>query len=124
MVIICRTGRRRHRDICRPASQNPVPLARCPGAPGQGRAWQVTGGTLRYCCLAVTPGLAGSWVEGRISDTMSHATADRYAWIEPGVEDLGGGVHRIPLPLPMDGLKAGNVYAIADPGGGRLIHPG
>jgi glyoxylase-like metal-dependent hydrolase (beta-lactamase superfamily II) len=55
---------------------------------------------------------------------MSHATADRYAWIEPGVEDLGGGVHRIPLPLPLDGLKAVNVYAITDPGGVDLIDAG
>jgi glyoxylase-like metal-dependent hydrolase (beta-lactamase superfamily II) len=55
---------------------------------------------------------------------MSHAAADRHAWTEPGVEDLGGGVHRIPLPLPMDGLKAVNVYAIADPGGVDLIDAG
>jgi glyoxylase-like metal-dependent hydrolase (beta-lactamase superfamily II) len=55
---------------------------------------------------------------------MSHATADRYAWTEPGVEDLGGGVHRIPLPLPMEGLKAVNVYAIGDPGGVDLIDAG
>ncbi len=55
---------------------------------------------------------------------MSHATADRYAWTEPGVEDLGGGVHRIPLPLPLEGLKAVNVYAIADPGGVDLIDAG
>jgi glyoxylase-like metal-dependent hydrolase (beta-lactamase superfamily II) len=55
---------------------------------------------------------------------MSHATADRYAWIEPGVEDLGGGVYRIPLPLPMDGLQAVNVYAITDPGGVDLIDAG
>ena len=55
---------------------------------------------------------------------MSHATAGRYAWTEPGVEDLGGGVHRIPLPLPMEGLRAVNVYAIADPGGVDLIDAG
>ena len=55
---------------------------------------------------------------------MSHATADRYAWAEPGVEDLGGGVHRIPLPLPIEGLKAVNVYAITDPGGVDLIDAG
>src|ERR1700722_11368206 len=55
---------------------------------------------------------------------MSHAAADRYAWIEPDVEDLGGGVYRIPLPLPMDGLKAVNVYAITDPGGIDLIDAG
>ena len=55
---------------------------------------------------------------------MSHAAADRYAWTEPAVEDLGGGVHRIPLPLPLDGLKAVNVYAITDPGGVDLIDAG
>jgi glyoxylase-like metal-dependent hydrolase (beta-lactamase superfamily II) len=55
---------------------------------------------------------------------MSHAAADRYAWAEPGIEDLGGGVHRIPLPLPLDGLKAVNVYAITDPGGLDLIDAG
>jgi glyoxylase-like metal-dependent hydrolase (beta-lactamase superfamily II) len=55
---------------------------------------------------------------------MSHATADRHAWTEPGVEDLGGGVYRIPLPLPMEGLRAVNVYAIADPGGVDLIDAG
>jgi glyoxylase-like metal-dependent hydrolase (beta-lactamase superfamily II) len=55
---------------------------------------------------------------------MSQAATDRYAWIEPGVEDLGGGVHRIPLPLPLDGLKAVNVYAITDPSGVDLIDAG
>jgi len=52
------------------------------------------------------------------------SAADRHAWTEPGVEDLGGGVHRIPLPLPMDGLKAVNVYAIADDQGVDLIDAG
>ena len=55
---------------------------------------------------------------------MSHAAADRYAWTEPAVEDLGGGIYRIPLPLPLDGLKAVNVYAITDPGGVDLIDAG
>src|SRR5204863_7442519 len=55
---------------------------------------------------------------------MSHAAADRYAWIEPAVEDLGGGIYRITLPLPLDGLKAVNVYAITDPGGVDLIDAG
>ena len=55
---------------------------------------------------------------------MSHAAADRHAWTEPTVEDLGGGVHRIPLPLPIEGLKAVNVYAIADPAGVDLIDAG
>jgi glyoxylase-like metal-dependent hydrolase (beta-lactamase superfamily II) len=55
---------------------------------------------------------------------MSHATADRYAWAEPGVEDLGGGVYRIPLPLPLEGLRAVNVYAITDASGVDLIDAG
>src|SRR6266516_2357251 len=55
---------------------------------------------------------------------MSRAGAGRYAWIEPAVEDLGGGIYRIPLPLPLDGLKAVNVYAITDPGGVDLIDAG
>jgi glyoxylase-like metal-dependent hydrolase (beta-lactamase superfamily II) len=62
--------------------------------------------------------------KGRISDAMTQAAADRYAWAEPGVEDLGGGVHRIPLPLPIVGLRAVNVYAIAEPGGVDLIDAG
>jgi glyoxylase-like metal-dependent hydrolase (beta-lactamase superfamily II) len=63
-------------------------------------------------------------LKGRISVTMSQAAADRYAWTEPAVEDLGEGVHRIPLPLPIEGLKAVNVYAITDPGGVDLIDAG
>jgi glyoxylase-like metal-dependent hydrolase (beta-lactamase superfamily II) len=55
---------------------------------------------------------------------MGQATADRHAWTEPEVEHLGGGVHRIPLPLPVHGLKAVNVYAITDPGGVDLIDAG
>lgn len=38
----------------------------------------------------------------------------RTAWIEPGAYPVGPGVYRIPLPLPQDGLRAVNVYAIAD----------
>jgi glyoxylase-like metal-dependent hydrolase (beta-lactamase superfamily II) len=37
-------------------------------------------------------------------------------WTEPGVYEVAAGVHRIPLPLPSDGLKAVNVYAIEDDG--------
>ena len=55
---------------------------------------------------------------------MSHAPSDRHAWAEPGVEDLGGGVYRIPLPLGMDALRAVNVYAITDAEGVDLIDGG
>lgn len=40
--------------------------------------------------------------------------ADRHAWEEPGAFEEAPGVHRIPLPLPGDALKAVNVYAIVD----------
>ena len=62
---------------------------------------------------------------------MDHVTsrspaskADRHAWSEPGVESLGDGLYRIPLPLPGDSLKAVNVYAIADEDGVDLIDAG
>lgn len=35
-------------------------------------------------------------------------------WTEPGVYEVAEGVFRIPLPLPTDGLRAVNVYAIRD----------
>jgi glyoxylase-like metal-dependent hydrolase (beta-lactamase superfamily II) len=35
-------------------------------------------------------------------------------WTEPGVYSVAPGVYRIPLPLPTDGLRAVNVYAIVD----------
>lgn len=35
-------------------------------------------------------------------------------WTQPGVYSVAPGVYRIPLPLPMDGLRAVNVYAVVD----------
>jgi glyoxylase-like metal-dependent hydrolase (beta-lactamase superfamily II) len=35
-------------------------------------------------------------------------------WTEPGVYEVAPGVFRIPLPLPTDGLRAVNVYALLD----------
>jgi glyoxylase-like metal-dependent hydrolase (beta-lactamase superfamily II) len=49
---------------------------------------------------------------------------DRHAWAEPGVEDLGGGLYRIPLPLPGDALTAVNVYAMVGEHGVDLIDAG
>ncbi len=57
---------------------------------------------------------------------MSHlATSEAgwHAWTEPGVEDVGGRVYRIPLSLP-DALKAVNVYALTDSEGVDLIDAG
>ena len=61
---------------------------------------------------------------------MDHVTRrapakdDRHAWAEPTVEDLGGGLYRIPLPLPNDGLTAVNVYAITGEHGVDLVDAG
>jgi glyoxylase-like metal-dependent hydrolase (beta-lactamase superfamily II) len=35
-------------------------------------------------------------------------------WTEPGLYSVADGVYRIPLPMPNDGLRAVNVYAITD----------
>jgi glyoxylase-like metal-dependent hydrolase (beta-lactamase superfamily II) len=55
-------------------------------------------------------------------------TADARAaareWAEPGVYPVATGVHRIPLPLPTDGLRAVNVYALEAAGGLVLIDSG
>lgn len=45
-------------------------------------------------------------------------------WTEPGAFTVVPGVHRIPLPLPMDGLRAVNVYAIEADDGLVLIDSG
>jgi glyoxylase-like metal-dependent hydrolase (beta-lactamase superfamily II) len=38
------------------------------------------------------------------------------AWTAPGAHEVAPGVYRIPLPMPNDGLRAINVYALTDPG--------
>ena len=50
--------------------------------------------------------------------------AGRRDWAEPLVEEVSPGVHRIPLPLPMDGLHAVNVYALTDDDGLLLVDGG
>lgn len=50
--------------------------------------------------------------------------SDRLQWVEEGVFEVAPGVHRIPLPLPMDGLRAVNVYAIEAADGLVLIDSG
>ena len=45
-------------------------------------------------------------------------------WAEPGAWKVAEGIHRIPLPLPMDGLKAVNVYAVETPAGLTLMDGG
>jgi glyoxylase-like metal-dependent hydrolase (beta-lactamase superfamily II) len=48
---------------------------------------------------------------------------DRYAWTS-GIEQVTPSIHRIPLPLPNDGLRAVNIYAIQGPDGIGLIDGG
>lgn len=50
--------------------------------------------------------------------------ADRYQWLEEGAHEVVPGVHRIPLPLPFDGLRAVNAYAIEVDGGLVMIDSG
>jgi glyoxylase-like metal-dependent hydrolase (beta-lactamase superfamily II) len=49
---------------------------------------------------------------------------DRHAWTQEGAHLVAPGVHRIPLPLPSDGLRAVNVYAIEAGSGLVLIDSG
>ncbi|PVZ07741.1 MBL fold metallo-hydrolase [Actinomycetospora cinnamomea] len=41
---------------------------------------------------------------------------DRHAWSRPELETVAPGVHRLPLPLPSDALRAVNVYLLAPEG--------
>ena len=50
--------------------------------------------------------------------------AGRGEWTEPGAFEVATGVHRLPLPLPMDGLRAVNVYVIETDDGLVLIDGG
>jgi glyoxylase-like metal-dependent hydrolase (beta-lactamase superfamily II) len=45
-------------------------------------------------------------------------------WTTPGVFEVAPGVHRMPLPLPNDGLRAVNVYALTGSDGLVLIDSG
>jgi glyoxylase-like metal-dependent hydrolase (beta-lactamase superfamily II) len=45
-------------------------------------------------------------------------------WTTPGAYPVAPGVHRIPLPLPQDGLCAVNAYLIEDSDGPVLVDPG
>jgi glyoxylase-like metal-dependent hydrolase (beta-lactamase superfamily II) len=59
--------------------------------------------------------------------TRSDPGADPAAagtWSDPGADPVAPGVWRIPLPLPGDGLKAVNVYALADGDGVTLVDGG
>ncbi len=58
------------------------------------------------------------------STTTTQESTGRGAWTEPGVYEVAPGVHRMPLPLPMDGLRAVNVYVLETDDGLVLIDGG
>ncbi|MBJ7356938.1 MBL fold metallo-hydrolase [Nocardioides sp.] len=66
------------------------------------------------------------------ASTSSHGTPTAFAvspdsgehWTAEGAWEVSPGIHRIPLPLPMDGLKAINVYVITTDDGLVLIDGG
>jgi glyoxylase-like metal-dependent hydrolase (beta-lactamase superfamily II) len=45
-------------------------------------------------------------------------------WTLPGVYEVAAGLYRIPLPLPNDGLRAVNVYAVRDGDGLVMVDSG
>ncbi|GAF49544.1 MBL fold metallo-hydrolase [Rhodococcus wratislaviensis] len=47
---------------------------------------------------------------------MTTTATDPRAWETPGAELVAAGIHRIPLPLPGDSLRAVNVYALSREG--------
>ncbi|MCW2527310.1 MAG: hypothetical protein JWM76_2170 [Pseudonocardiales bacterium] len=55
---------------------------------------------------------------------MSLTPSEEPLWSDAGAVSVADGVHRIPLPLPTDALKAVNVYAIEDADGLVLIDAG
>lgn len=45
-------------------------------------------------------------------------------WTDPEVQEVVPGVHRAPVPLPHDGLRAVNVYVVEEPDGVTLVDAG
>ena len=57
--------------------------------------------------------------DSRETTARRRGDVSRPAWHHSGPEQIGPGVHRVPLPLPTDGLRAVNIYVIED--GDRLV---
>ena len=55
---------------------------------------------------------------------MTGVATSTMPWAQPGIETLADGVHRVPLPLPMDALTAVNVYVVEGDRGLTLIDGG
>ena len=61
-----------------------------------------------------------------MTDSPGHTVVDRERYARMGLapEMVAPGVHRVPLQLPLDGLRAVNVYVIEDGDGLALIDGG
>jgi len=60
-----------------------------------------------------------------MSSTHAAISADSgEIWTRPGAWPVAAGVWRVPLPLPMDGLRAVNVYILETPEGLTLVDGG
>ncbi|WP_433392310.1 MBL fold metallo-hydrolase [Micromonospora sp. KLBMP9576] len=55
---------------------------------------------------------------------MTSEPGNREDWTTPGAYEVAPGVHRVPLPLPDDGLRAVNVYVLRDDDGLVLVDSG
>ena len=49
---------------------------------------------------------------------------ENHDWTRPGVDTVAVGIHRVPLPLPQDGLRAVNVYVIEQSDGLVMVDSG
>src|SRR5580704_11864347 len=58
----------------------------------------------------------------RLLMTPDHSSRDD--WTRPGTFEVAAGVYRLPLPLPNDGLRAVNVYALVSDEDLMLIDSG
>ena len=55
---------------------------------------------------------------------MAQRIAGRDEWTREATETVAPGIHRLPLPLPGNALRAVNTYAIEDPGGLVMVDAG
>src|ERR1035437_10210445 len=62
-------------------------------------------------------GARAAWC--RVNEGNNVVAQDGRDWTTPGAFEVSPDVYRIPLPLPNDGLRAVNVYAVAD--GQRVV---
>jgi glyoxylase-like metal-dependent hydrolase (beta-lactamase superfamily II) len=63
-------------------------------------------------------------VTSELTDPQGRPFAGRGQWTEPTAEEVAPGVHRVPLPLPLDGLRAVNVYVMETPSGLTCVDGG